>query len=229
MEAFGACEVAKILSLGDMIPSDNVGDTPLGGTGLAEDHIFVAFLRSSAVEGGPVCGCYPGNWIKQKYTGGNFMHVQPFFIHNGKIVSFTVDSEYMCVHAVENKTFSRKEWEFFAIHRPRDKLESMWAYACAQVDKPYNSTAMCDFLCLDIAVFKDTKFHCAQFTTRVLQEGGLFTTCDARYVSDMDLHHKISGLKVAKHNPAINIETGELIDVAPSASDNLYVRMRRAV
>jgi hypothetical protein len=226
LEAYGAIEIADVLSMEDLLPSDNVGEMELGDKGNAESHIYVAFLRTGAVQGGPCCGCHPGNWLKQKYTGGEFMHVQPFFIRNNKIISFTVDSSEGCVHATENKTFSRKEWEFFAIPRSAPQIETMWNWGLAQLNKPYNSNVLCDFMCLKLVPTTDDMFHCAHFTLRMLQEGGLFKQgFDPAYMTDAKLYQLVYGLRIAKRNPAIDTTTRNVLGTFPASSDNLFVRM----
>ena len=177
----------------------------------ADCHIYIGFLKGEPDKNGPCCGLYPGACMKKCYTKSNVQHVEVMFILHGIIYTFTINSRVGHIHAVKGKAFSRDGWEFVAIPFPPKQIAKMYNYAAAlaECQAPYNPWTICTFMFVDVRDMEDESFHCAQFVTRVLQEGGLFTKFEAASITDAKLYefvHSITSIKViTEFDPVRNI------------------------
>lgn len=202
IEQIQAADIADLMSIAGRHIHDNDQNIASSSVNnIADQHLYIGFIRGNhTVEGGPCCGCYPGAYCKQKYTKSDVAHVEPMFIVNKNIYSFTVNSKVGYAHGVEGKSFTRDGWEVYAIPFTRKQIHDMLKYCQSTCIKkvPYNNWITCTFFCVDIGPIEDSSFHCAEYTTRVLQAGGMLRNIQASSVTDAWLYDFFSKLPAAK-------------------------------
>lgn len=187
-------------------------------TNRIEDHVYVAFLRSSVLEDPDLpFMSWLGSFLKNSVTGGGVVHTELFFINERreKVTYMVTSLGAAQVEEVKGKDYSRREeYEVYAIPMSTENIKAMRAFARKQVGKSYDFSVYCNYLCVCPYAETDEAFNCAQLTTRILQVGGMFNGYDAQHTSDTLLYKLVRGVAACKADPHFDwqrdvVEEGE--------------------
>lgn len=180
-----------------------------------DNHVYVAFLRRNEKNNGI------GEWMHQCYTRGDVKHVQVCFYKSranngrGTFYTFTADAVKGEVYLIENKQWTRRGWEFYAIPLRKDTCQKMQDKATELLGRPYNFFTIFDYMCIPMVPDREEAMSCAHMTTAILQAGGLFKDLDARLVTDVALKKYLLGLECLKYN--VKIENGRVHSIKENA------------
>jgi len=113
------------------------------------------------------------NHAASLFTGSKYIHCELLFPKTDEAFSITADSH---VFLYRGKRFSRSEWDFFSVAVQPHKYAAMYAFARAQVGKPFNTwgfyTSVLGGFWGDGA--KESYF-CSELITHALQAGGMLS------------------------------------------------------